>query len=299
MSKGRLALILSAVVLVVVLALLPKVIINKDKKGTFAADGTAAPVAQQDHDPNHEGHEDHAEEAPAAMPGNPQEAHAAATPAQLKELAELRTKYNGESNNLAKAQLATQLGEKFAKISKYDSAGYFYEQAALARPGEKSYQKAADQYFEAFSFAATQERSQALGLKARELYEKVLKNNPSNLDAKTNTAMTYIASDNPMKGVTLLREVIATDPKNEKALFNLGVLSMQSNQYDKAVERFRELTMVNPSHIDGNFYLGVSLAETKQKAEAQKAFARVKELSKDPEVLASVDSYLQKMNSAQ
>jgi tetratricopeptide (TPR) repeat protein len=298
MSKGRVALIISAVLLVVVLALLPKVIINKDKKGTFAADGTAAPVAQADHDPNHEGHEDHAE-APAAKPGNPKEAHAAATPAQLKELAELRAKFNRESNSQAKGQLATQLGEKFANISKYDSAGYFYEQAALVRPGEKSYQKAADQYFEAFSFAATQERSQAMGQKARELYEKVLKNNPSNLDAKTNTAMTYIASDNPMKGVTLLREVIATDPKNEKALFNLGVLSMQSNQYDKAVERFRELTLVNPNHIDGNFYLGVSLAETKQKAEAQKAFAKVKQLSKDPEVLASVDSYLQKMNSAQ
>ncbi|QHL87767.1 tetratricopeptide repeat protein [Nibribacter ruber] len=298
MSKGRVALVISAIVLVVVLALLPKVIINKDKKGTFAADGTAAPVAQE-HDPNHPGHEDHAEEAAAPMPGNPAEAHAAATPAQLKEIAELRTKFNRESNSQAKAQTATQLGEKFANISKYDSAGYFFEQAALARPGEKSYQKAADQYFEAFTFAATQDRSQTMGQKARELYEKVLKNNPANLDAKTNTAMTYIASDNPMKGVTLLREVIATDPKNEKALFNLGVLSMQSNQYDKAVERFRELVMVNPSHVDGNFYLGVSLAETKQKGEAQKAFARVKELSKDPEVLASVDSYLQKMNNAQ
>jgi Flp pilus assembly protein TadD len=73
---------------------------------------------------------------------------------------------------------------------------------------------------------------------------------------------------------------------------------MQSNQYDKAVDRFRELLAVNPAHVDGTFYLGVALAETGKKQEAQKAFLRVKELSKEPEVQASVDSYLEKLKSA-
>ncbi|RNI32619.1 hypothetical protein EFA69_04685 [Rufibacter immobilis] len=296
MSKGRIALILSAVVLAVLMALLPKVIINKDSKGEFAANGTASSAAP-DHDPNHEGHEDHATETPAPAAGAG-EAHMTATPAQLKEIAELRAKFNREASGQAKSKVAEELAQKYTAIAKHDSAGYFYEQVAAVRPGEKTFQRAADQYFEAFTFAATQERSQLLGKKAQNLYAQVLKNNPANLDAKTNLAMTYIASETPMQGITLLREVISADPKNQKALFNLGVLSMQSNQYDKAVGRFQELLAVNPSHIDGTFYLGVSLAETGKKQEAQKAFLRVKELSKDPEVLASVDSYLQKINSA-
>jgi cytochrome c-type biogenesis protein CcmH/NrfG len=292
MSKGRIALILSAVVLAVLMALLPKVIINKDKGG-LAPDGVAANRDQPAHDPNHPGHEDHAEE-----PAAPKDAHAAASPAQVKKIAELRVKFNQESNPQAKVKVADDLAKEYIALARHDSAGYYYEQAAQVKPGEKSFQKAADQYFEAFTFAATQGRSQALGNKAQVLYEQVLKNNPANLDAKTNLAMTFISSSNPMKGITLLREVIATDPKNEKALFNLGVLSMQSNQYDKAVDRFRELLVVNPAHVDGTFYLGVSLAETGKKQEAQKAFLRVKELSKEPEVQASVDSYLEKLKSA-
>ncbi|MBC3540464.1 tetratricopeptide repeat protein [Rufibacter sp. H-1] len=276
------------------MALLPKVIINKDKKGEFAANGANANAAQSTHDPNHEGHEDHAQEA-----ATPTDAHVVATPAQLKEIADLRNKFSRESNAQAKGKLADELAQKYAAVAKHDSAGYFYEQVAQARPGEKSFQKAADQYFQAFTFAATQERSQELGSKAQGLYEQVLKNNPTNLDAKTNLAMTYISSSTPMRGITLLREVISADPKNEKALFNLGVLSIQSNQYDKAVERFQELLVVNPNHVEGTFYMGVALAETGKKAEAQKSFLKVKQISKDPEVQASVDSYLQRLNGAQ
>ncbi|KAA6431217.1 tetratricopeptide repeat protein [Rufibacter glacialis] len=277
------------------MALLPKVIINKDKKGEFAANGAAAPAAQPDHDPNHEGHEDHATET---KPAAPADAHVMATPAQLKEIADLRIKFNQAGAGQGKSKLAEELAVKYAAIAKHDSAGYFYEQVAQVRPGEKSFQKAADEYFEAFTFAATQERSQELGAKAQGLYEQVLKNNPTNLEAKTNLAMTYISSSTPMKGVTLLREVIAADPKNEKALFNMGLLSIQSTQYEKAVDRFRELLAVNPNHIEGTFYLGVALAETGKKVEAQKSFMKVKEISKNPEVQASVDSYLEKLKSA-
>ncbi|WP_240337110.1 tetratricopeptide repeat protein [Rufibacter psychrotolerans] len=293
MSKGRIALIFSAVVLAVLMAMLPKVIINKDSKGEFASNGATANRDEPAHDPNHPGHEDHANEAA------PADAHVEASPAQLKEIADLRNRFNLEANAQAKGKLADELGQKYAAIAKHDSAGYYFEQMAQVRPGEKSLQKAADQYFEAFTFAATQERSQALGAKAQGLYEQVLRNNPTNLDAKTNMAMTFIASSTPMRGITLLREVLAADPKNEKALFNLGVLSIQSNQYEKAVDRFRELLAVSPDHVEGTFYLGVALAETGKKAEAQKAFLKVKEISKQPEVQASADNYLQRLNSAQ
>lgn len=296
MSKGQITLLISAVVLAVLMALLPKVIINKSKKDALAKNEATANRDMAQGGAAEEGHEghDHAAEGEA-----PVEAHAAATPAQLKEISDLRLKFSKETNPQAKGKIADELGQKYTAIGKYDSAGYYYEQLAAVRPGEQSYRKAADQYFEAFTFAATQERASMLGQKARGMYEQVLKNNPTNLDAKTNIAMTYISTENPMKGITLLREVITTDPKNEKALFNLGVLSIQSNQYDKAVERFQELVKVNPKHIEGNFYLGVALAETKRKEEALAAFEKVKSLSKNPELLASVDSYIQKLNSGQ
>ena len=166
---------------------------------------------------------------------------------------------------------------------------------AQAKPSAQNWQQAADAYFQAFSFAATDERVKLLGGKARELYAKVLKDQPGNLDAKTNLGMAYMASENPVQGISLLREVLEADPRNEKALYNMGILAVQSNQYDKAVTRFQELVKVNPKNVNGQFYLGVTLARTGAKEEAKKAFLIAKSLSNDPALAASVEEEIAKM----
>jgi tetratricopeptide (TPR) repeat protein len=275
--------------------LLPKVIINKEEQNTFAGNagsaGTEQAATVADHDPNHEGHEDH--DHASARPAPDMDApHAVASPDQRREINRLLVQYNREQAEGERVKLASELGTKYATLAKHDSAGYFYEEVAKVRPTEKNFKRAGDQYFEAFSFAANQQRAQQLSAKSREMYEGVLRNNPSDTDAKTNVAMTYIASESPMQGIQLLREVLTTDPRNEKALFNMGILSIQSNQYDRAVERFQTLVEVNPRHVTGNFYLGVALAESGRKQEAEKVFKRVKELDQDPALLASVDEYL-------
>ncbi|WP_246150757.1 tetratricopeptide repeat protein [Adhaeribacter aerolatus] len=250
---------------------------NRDK----AAGGTAD---------EHEGHLHNSDGSEASA------AHVKASPEALSKLKALLVDYRTAGENANRAKLAEEIAVQYTAIAKFDSAGYYYEQVAAIRPGEKTYQKAADQYFEAFSFAATEERTKELSGKARELYNKVLQNNPANLDAKTNLAMTYIAAgEQPMQGIQLLREVITTNPNNEKALFNLGILSIQSGQYDKAVERFKHLVEVNPKHIQGNFYLAVSLAEIGKKEEARQVFTKAKTLDNNPEFQASIDTELEKL----
>ncbi|MDO6392439.1 tetratricopeptide repeat protein [Pontibacter sp. BT731] len=265
---------------------LPKVVVTKDDTTVAAEQASPLPEGHSEDD----GHDHGA--APAASADG---VHAMATPEQLMELATVRARYNKATDTKTRGLLAGELAAAYTAASKFDSAGYYYELAAEARPGEKSYRRAGDQYFEAFTYAATQQRASEMGGKARKMYEQVLKNNPSDLDAKTNVAMTYIASENPMQGITLLREVISTDPKNQKALFNLGILSVQSGQWDKAAERFQELVAVNPEHVEGTFYLAVSLAETGKKEEAIRTFNKVKTMSSDPALTASVDEYLAKM----
>lgn len=288
MSRSQILIVVAAIVLVAVMFFLPKVIVNEEDKGNFAKGETAAATP--------EGHSEDDGHNHGPAEGATADAHTTASPEQLMELTTTRALYNKATDTQARMRLATELADAYATASKYDSAGYYYELAAEARGGEKSYKKAGDAYYEAFSFAASQERASELGAKAREMYEQVLKNNPSELDAKTNLAMTYIASTNPMQGITLLREVIASDPNNEKALFNLGILSIQSRQYDRAVERFRKLVSVNPANLEGTFYLAVSLAETGETEEAKALFNKVKGMSNDPALAASVDEYLAKLN---
>ena len=191
--------------------------------------------------------------------------------------------------------VATKLAASYTTAQRFDSAGYYLATVAQAKPTEKAWQTAADAYFQAYTFASSAERKKMLGTEARELYDKVLVANPNNLDAKANLGMTYMSSDNPVKGITLMREVLERDPRNEKTLYYLGEMAIQSNQLDKAAERFAQLVKVNPNNVEGQFYLGVALARTNRAAEAKAAFLKAKSLSNDPALAASVDEELAKL----
>ena len=226
---------------------------------------------------------------PAAAP------HTSATTAQRQELARLLAEYKAAPDATTRAMVATTLARRYNSVERFDSAGYYLEQVAISKPSPQNWQQAADAYFQAFSFAATDERVKLLGGKARDLYAKVLKDQPGNLDAKTNLGMAYMASANPVQGVSLLREVLEADPRNEKALYNMGILAVQSSQYDKAVKRFQDLVKINPKNVNGQFYLGVTLARTGAKEAAKTAFLTAKSLSADPALAASVDEEIAKL----
>ncbi|WP_426490201.1 tetratricopeptide repeat protein [Hymenobacter sp. 102] len=297
-SKHQLLILALAFALVAGLFLLPKVIV-KPKEGKESLTQSAARTANRDQGAaapstaasglDEHGHPVGSHEATSEQP------HMTVPPAQRQEIIALVRRFTSETEQSAKLRLAQQLADKYKGVERFDSAGYYLEQVAVARPGEQTWKRAADAYFEAFSFATTEERQNLLGAKCRELYERVLKNNPDNLDAKNNLGMAYMNTSNPMKGVGLLREVLAADPKNEKTLYNLGLLAIKSGQFSRAVERFEELVKVNPENVDGQFYLGVTLAKTGAKEEARKAFLKAKSISPDPALAATVDEELKKL----
>lgn len=198
------------------------------------------------------------------------------------------------SKNIEKSIIfADSLAKLYLSVSKYDSAAKFVEIIAENIPNAENWQRAGDTYYEAFSFAMDANKRAEMGAKAREYYEKVLEESPNRLDIKNNLAMTYLSTSSPMQGIMMLREILEQDPKNEKALFNMGALSMQSNQYDKAIERYSKLVELYPENTQARFFLGVSYMETGQKDKAKEQFIKVKELDDDPQVQATVDSYLE------
>ena len=284
------------------LFLLPKGIV-KPKEGKAELSRDAAATATRDGGgPRTNGSQAEASSGPVPAsatdnngPGpDPATAHTTATPVQRAELNRLLRELK-KAGAAQRPKLLAALAGRYNTVQRFDSAGYYYEQAALDQPTASAWQKAADAYFQAFSFAATDERVQLLGGKTRELYGKVLALEPGNIDAKTNLGMAYMASENPVQGITLLREVLAADPRNEKALYNMGILAVQSNQYDKAVQRFEELVKVNPKSVNGQFYLGVTSARTGQTEQARRAFEAARSLSDDPALAASVEEELAKL----
>lgn len=278
-------------VIVLVLALatvgglysLPKSVVPDDKRGNAATTSgvttTEAPQRQN------------AKAAPDARASQ----HVQALSGEAKERVDALHGQFDRATGAEKAALATQLSDLLTTLSRYDSAAYYAEQAALLEPGPERWLKAGDRYYQAFTFAIDEAKGARLGEKTRAFYQKVLDQNPDLLSAKTNLAMTYMATATPMKGIALLREVLEQDPDNEPALFNLGLLSMRSNQYAKAAERFERILRSHPDNARAQFYLGISYAELGRKDDARKWLRSVKKLEKDPTVQAGVDEYLKKL----
>ena len=216
------------------------------------------------------------------------------SPEQQKRLTALQTEF-ATASQAQKEVIGTKLIGFFREVTRYDSAAHYAALLATAQPTERNLLRAGDEYFEAYTFAVDEKKTALLGQKTRDFYQQAIAKNANLLSAKANMAMTYVNTDTPMQGIMLLREVLQQDPTNELALFNLGLLSMRSNQYGRAIERFRQILVNNPTSRKAQFYLGVSLAEAGQKVEARQVLAHVKKQEKDPQILAAVREYEERL----
>jgi predicted Zn-dependent protease len=278
MNKFVVLVIVLAAALTAGLYTLPKVVVRDENK-QLAGRTTQTPTAESSHVGG---------AAPSTIHEKP------VTPEQQKRLETLRTEFT-TANSTQKESAGTKLITFFRELTRYDSAAHYAELLAVADPSERNLLRAGDQYFEAYTFSVDEKKTASLGHKTRDYYQKALAKNPNLLAAKANMAMTYVNTDTPMQGIMLLREVLQQEPTNELALFNLGLLSMRSNQYDRAIERFRQILVNNPGNRKAQFYLGVSLAEAGQNAEAKKVLAQVKQQEKDPQILAAIQEYEERL----
>jgi outer membrane protein len=266
MLKTRILLIVISAAVIWVIFLLPKVVVHNEDESMATADTSKS----------------------SKQP----EVHNTASDDILTAIHSLRPQFNADSPNEKNAIFADSLAELYLEAGKFDSSAWFAEEASKFFNTRESWIKAGDSYYQAYTFAVDPGKQGQMALKAQEFYGKVLKENPKDLEVKTNLAMTYLSSPSPMQGITLLREVLAEDPKNELALFNMGMLSVQSGQYDRAIERLTDLIGVNPNHIQGQLLLGIAWMEKGDKQKAREQFEKVKKMEKDPAVQAEVDSYL-------
>lgn len=278
MKKSLLFVIVIALTSIGVLYSLPKVVVQDDKRsGTDKPETASSTTPAKASTPAADSHENRL------------------TAEQRQQIDQLRQAYLTAPGTDEKLKQAEALSVAWAQATQFDSAAHYAEAMVKLQPTLPNYLRAADRYYEAFTFAVDEAKSKALGEKTRELYQKALDQNPTLLQAKSNLAMTYLSTATPMQGIAMLREVLEQDPDFEPALFNLGILSMRSNQYQKAAERFERILRNNPGSTRTMFYLGISYAELGQKQKAIDLLKTVREKEKDPTIQAGVDEYLEKL----
>ena len=222
-----------------------------------------------------------------------EEAHSQVDAQLQNQINTLRVRLSTEANQRNSAIFADSLAVLYQKATRYDSAAWYRDQANAFFETPESNLKTAEAYFQAFSFAIENSKRKDLALKAREYFQKVLNQDPDNLDVKTKMALTFFGTgEPPMPGVSLLREVLREDPKFKPALFNMGILSVQSQQYGKAIDWLTQLLVLNPDDVQGVLLLGVAYSGNGDKASAREQFEKAKKLEADPAVQQQADAYL-------
>jgi tetratricopeptide (TPR) repeat protein len=258
-----------ALVLIVVLYMLPQVVVDNEQQENAGA------ITNPDNSDVGQSHQQQLTDSERAAISNLKEGFTDSNPEKI-------------------ANFADSLAGLFTSMNYLDSAAHYYGLAANNEPNMKRWLKAGESYFEAYSYAVDLPKQQQFGESARKYFNLALEQNPGLYDIKAKLALTFLP-DQPMQAVLQLREVVEQDPDNELGLYNLGLLSIQSQQFDRAVLRFESLTESHPDHLEGQFYLGVSYFESGDLAKAKQQFELVKALEPDPEVLTTIDEYLEKL----
>lgn len=265
MWKNRVLLLITGAALIFILYSLPKVVVDNENPDISTEESA-------------ESEEFHQEEL---------------DPELVEQASELKSQLLNSDNIEKSSIFADSLAEAFRSMNQWDSAAFYLGEQAKRFENTENLIKAGEAYFQAQGFALNQQEVEKLGKEARVFFEKVLDTDPGNLDVKVKVGLTYVASSNPMQGIMTLREVLESDPNHELALYNMGILSMQSSQWEKAKERFLTLLEKHPGNARAHFYLGLTYIELDEKELAKEHLLKVKEIEKDPEVLANVDSYLE------
>jgi len=194
--------------------------------------------------------------------------------------------------------LLDSLGRRWDAFQKPGIAAHYFEEHAKQDDEESSWLNAAYRYFDAFKFTTDSAEKSLMVENAIRCYEKVLKKNPHNLNAKTDLGICYAeGTSNPMQGIMMLREVVTENPNHENAQFNLGILSMRSGQYEKAAERFEKVLAINPARKEMYLLSGRAYMLAGNTTKAAENFEKLKKESADAALVAEANNYINQLTN--
>jgi len=201
------------------------------------------------------------------LPASSQQVHGAAETAAVNEGADLQVFLNLALQKLEpakKVQLDQFVASKqFDSISEFwqrnkrpDLAAHFAEEKAKKTNAANDWFNAGNRYY--YSVQFTQDKSEAPALYASAIrsFKKGLTLEPNNTDAKIMLASSYVdGSQDPMKGISLLREVEKTDSNNVKLQLSFAFFSVKSGQLDRAIQRFEKVLRVDSNYLEVYLHL--------------------------------------------
>ncbi|MSM41179.1 MAG: tetratricopeptide repeat protein [Geobacter sp.] len=90
--------------------------------------------------------------------------------------------------------------------------------------------------------------------------EKLVKQDPRNLQAWVQLGNDYFDTDQAQKAITAYGKALELDPNNANILTDQGIMYRKMGWFDKAVANFEKAQQIDPKHLQSLFNLGVVYA---------------------------------------
>ncbi|HET8962270.1 MAG TPA: hypothetical protein VFM99_00115 [Chitinophagales bacterium] len=172
-------------------------------------------------------------------------------------------------------------------------AGDYLRQKANAFPTYENYMEAGQTLFNALNSDTTENMQVNLVYSSRYCYEKAMELKPGDADAQIGLATVLVQGTNePMKGIIMLREVLAKDSLNINANIELGRFSMMSGLYDKAIERFNAVLQKDSLHLQSRYFLAEGYLGLSDTTAAINQLEKIIEIEQDTMVQNRIQLYI-------
>ena len=198
--------------------------------------------------------------------------------------------------------LLDSLTDFWDRIMQPDVAAFYTEKIAINTNNAESWFKAGERYYYAVRFVKSPEEIRALYQQAMVCFEKGLKFEPGNVEARIRYASCFVEGaefigTDPMKGIGMLRELEKTDSSNINLQLAFAAFSTKSGQLDKAIVRFEKVLRLKPDYLEAYLYLADAYEQMGDKKKTIETLEKYATLVPDKDAKKEINKYIDKLKS--
>ena len=210
---------------------------------------------------------------------------------QDKDHIALSDEHNSRGIELADRGWLDEAIKEFKKAIELDPhSAHAHDNLATVYSEKKLYREALQEYLTALALepdSATAHYNLAcfLATHGQEMavaeYKDAIQLDPDYPDAHLNLGLTFADQGKTSEALKELEAAIALDPKDPFPRHEVAALLMDEGDYRGAIAQLKEVVRLEPDGFEAHLDLGICYAQKGFYAEAERAYARAKELSGD------------------
>ncbi len=190
------------------------------------------------------------------------------------------------------------LSNSWENIGNYSIGAYYQYLAAKKTQTKMAWIESGDKLTEAYENYADSAITNNLVNFALASYEAALKIDGQDLGVRMKLADTYVnGTQDPMKGITILKNITDSLPEYIPALLSLGRLSIVSGQYKKAENRLSKILSLEPLNAEANYFMAIAQEGLGNNEQAIEYFEMCKSLVPNPAFHNEIDGYIKNLKN--